>query len=175
MKLGTEKKTETKSSEWVDKYYDRIYPVVLRMVANEETAKDLTQESFLRAWEKKESFRGDSEVGTWLYRIAVNVTLTYLGRNKRISFCGIEESAIPEQSDGIQRRMEKRDEGSVVREMISELPPTYRMALIMHYYEDMKLEDIAAVSGISKGTAAWRLFRARKMIQTKLKSRGLNT
>ena len=175
MNLRIEKESQTMGSEWVDNYYDRIYPVILRMVANEEIAKDLTQEVFLRAWEKRRSFRGDSNVGTWLYRIAVNITLTYIAKNKRYSTLEIEESLIPARGEGIQRKTEQKGESGIIKEAILKLPPTYRMALIMHYYDGMKLSEIASVSGISRGTAAWRLFKARKMIAGNLRAEGLNT
>jgi len=143
------------------------------MTANEEIAKDLTQDTFLKAWEKRDSFRGDADIGTWLYRIAVNITLTYIGKNKRCSTTGIEESILPSKEEGMLRKEERRSEGVIVKRAIAKLPANYRMALIMHYYDDMKLEDIARASGISKGTAAWRLFKARQMISGNLKAEGI--
>ncbi len=175
MNLETRKESQTMGSEWVDKYYDRIYPVILRMVANEEIAKDLTQDAFLRAWEKRKSFRGDSNIGTWLYRIAVNITLTYIAKNKRYSTLEIEESLIPAGGEGIQREVERKSESVIIKEAILKLPPAYRMTLIMHYYDDMKLEEIASASGISRGTAAWRLFKARRMIAGNLHAGGIQT
>ena len=173
MDLRTRKESHLTATDWVDKYYDRIYPVILRMVANEEVAKDLTQDAFLKAWEKREFFRGDADIGTWLYRIAVNITLTYISKNKRYPTTDIEDSILPSKEEGMQQKAERRSEGVIVKRVISQLPKNYRMALIMHYYEDMKLEDIARVSGISKGTAAWRLFKARKMISGNLKAEGI--
>ena len=173
MNLRTDKGSQIGSSSWIENYYDKIYPVILRMVANEEVAKDLTQEAFLRAWEKRSSFRGDSNLGTWLYRIAVNVTLTYLGKNKKVSQHPIEESILPDKREGIHKKLERMNECDLVRQAIQDLPPAYRITVIMHYYEDKKLDQIAKLTGISKGTAAWRLYKARNMLNKNLRAMGV--
>jgi RNA polymerase sigma-70 factor (ECF subfamily) len=171
--LRSNQKSTSTCSDWVDQYYDRIYPVILRMVSNEDIAKDLTQDAFLRAWEKRDTFRGDSEVGTWLYRIAVNVTLTYLTKNKRMSDTPIDEAILPDGRESIQRKLEKNQDGNLIRQSVEELPDAYKLVIIMHYYEDMKLEQIAKITGISKGTAAWRLFKARNMLTASLRAKGI--
>lgn len=170
----TEQAANLDSASWIDDYYDRVYPIVLRMVANEDTAKDLTQEVFLRAWEKRDSFRGDSDIGTWLYRIAVNVTLTYLSRNKNKPTSELDESLLADDSDGVHRKLEEADDSLLVRQAIQELPPPYRVSIIMHYYEDMKIDQIAKVLGISKGTVAWRLFKARSILFGTLRAKGID-
>ena len=172
LKTGIEKQTVCGSM--VDKYYDRIYPVVLRMVANEEIAKDLTQDVFLKAWENREKFRGDSDPGTWLYRIGVNVTLTWLDKQKRIQSTPLEENYLPDDKPGTQSKLEKHDDHTAVRNAVSSLNPKFRLVLIMHYYEDMKIDRIADILKISRGTVAWRLFRARKLIEKHLLRSGID-
>jgi RNA polymerase sigma-70 factor (ECF subfamily) len=171
LKTGTEK--QTLSGSMVDKYYDRIYPVVYRMVANEEIAKDLTQDVFLKAWENREKFRGDSDPGTWLYRIGVNVTLTWLDKQKRTQPTSLEETCLPDNKPGAQSKLEKHDDHIAVRNAVSSLSPKFKLVLIMHYYEDMKIDQIADILKISRGTVAWRLFRARKLIEKQLLRSGI--
>ena len=172
--VRTDQTKNIDSASWVDDYYDRVYPIVLRMVANEDMAKDLTQEVFLRAWEKRESFRGDADIGTWLYRIAVNVTLTYLSRNKNKPPSELDESILADDRDGVHRKLEEADDSNLVKQAVQDLPPHYRISIIMHYYEDMKIDQIAQTLGISKGTVAWRLFKARSILFGSLRAKGID-
>ncbi len=152
--------------------FDLVFPVLLRMTGNRELARDLTQETFLKAWEKRDSFEGRSNLSTWLYRIAVNLALNHLKRAKRIIYTELEPSVI---ADGLaDDRVEDRFEIAAVRESVMALPPKLRVCVVLHYFESKPLDEIARILGIARGTAGWRLNIARKRLKGELGRRGID-
>ena len=151
--------------------FDLIYPTLLRMTGNRETALDLTQETFLRAWEKMDAFEGRSSFSTWLYRIAVNLALNHLRRSKKITYTEIEPSIIAKELP--EDRAEERFEMAAIREAVLTLSPNLRACIVLHYFESKPVEEIAGILGIARGTAAWRLHRARKKLKVEFKRRGI--
>ena len=151
--------------------FDMIYPTLLRMTGNHETALDLTQEAFLRAWEKMDEFEGRSNFSTWLYRIAVNTTLNHLRRAKKIIYTEIDPAIIA--NDLPDERVEERFEMASIREAVLALPPNLRVCVVLHYFEHKPVNEIAEILGIARGTAAWRLHMARKKLKVELKTRGI--
>ena len=151
--------------------FELIFPTLLRLTGNRETALDLTQETFLRGWEKMDSFEGRSNISTWLYRIAVNLALNHLRRNKKITYTEIEPSAIAGELP--ENMIEKRFEMASVRESVLSLPVNLRACVVLHYYEAKPVDEIADILGIPRGTAAWRLHCARKKLKAELRRRGV--
>lgn len=143
----------------------RIYALCLRMSGDAEQAEDLTQDVFIRAWKSLDSFRGESQLSTWLHRMAVNVCLNWLARsgkrNRRNTYLddvsALEErrSATPEARMDLERA-------------IATLPPKARQIFVLHDVEGYRHEDIARMSGVAVGTVKAQLHRARKLLQQRL-------
>jgi len=139
----------------------RLYTLIVRMVASAETAEDLLQEVFLNAYRKVSSFRGDSSLGTWLYRMAVNHCLDYLrGRHNKMARTtdsieddGIAEPAAPLVASAIQRLDLER--------AIARLPDGCRTAFVLHDVEGFQHHEIATMLGISEGTSKSQVHKAR--------------
>jgi RNA polymerase sigma-70 factor (ECF subfamily) len=160
--------------ELVTRYADFVYTVAARIVGDAD-ATDVAQEAFIRAHAALARFRGDSKFSSWLYRIAVNRSLTHLRRLKRrpepvdlgpaaegpVAFLASGEPG-PDRlvlDDEFRRR---------VRRAVDELPPRYRAAVTLFYLEERDYSEVAGVLGIPVGTLKTHLHRARAMLRDSL-------
>jgi len=148
----------------------RIYSVCLRMTNNTAEAEDLTQDAFLQVFRKLSTFRGDSALSTWLYRIAVNTVLMHF-RKKALRQISLDE---PYSQDAKQVRREygSRDDrltGSVDRialaRAIKELPDGYRTIFLLHEVEGYEHQEIAELLDCSVGNSKSQLHKAKLRIR----------
>ena len=153
----------------------RIYSVCLRMTNNTAEAEDLTQDAFLQVFRKLSTFRGDSALSTWLYRIAVNTVLMHF-RKKALRQISLDE---PYNQDAKQVRREygSRDDrltGSVDRialaRAIKELPDGYRTIFLLHEVEGYEHQEIAELLDCSVGNSKSQLHKAKLRIRELLGS-----
>ncbi len=140
----------------------RIHTLVRRMVGGEGDPDELTQDVFVRAWERLGSYRGEAAFGTWLHRLAVNVVL-----NWRRSAAGarqrIDEGADAELMEGRKGMgAEKLD----LEQAIGRLPRGARQVFVLHDVEGFKHEEIAAMVGVTPGTSKAQLHRARMLLRS---------
>lgn len=135
----------------------RVFTVIRRLVGDEHLAEDLSQEAWIRAFEKLHLFRGDAAFGTWLYRLATNVALNRLRRSARRR--PVESAA------ELPRVSRAQDEVIVTRQVLNQaldqLPPGYRKVLVLHDVEGWTHRDIAESLGCSTGTSKSQLHKAR--------------
>jgi RNA polymerase sigma factor (sigma-70 family) len=148
---------------------DRVYALCLRLCGDAGRAEELTQDVFVRAWEKLDSFRGDSAFSTWLHRLAVNVVLGSRrseGRlHARIHFSDdvtIFERA-PEGGGYAGARMD-------LEAAMASLPEGSRTVFVMHEVEGYTHEEIARLTGRAEGTCKALLHRARKLLRERLEA-----
>lgn len=149
----------------------RLYTLIVRMVASAETAEDLLQEVFLNAYRKVSNFRGESSLGTWLYRMAVNHCLDYLrGRHGKMARTTdsiddegmVEPAAVaPLVASAISRLDLER--------AIEQLPDGCRTAFVLHDVEGFEHHEIATMLGISEGTSKSQVHKARMKLRAMLK------
>jgi RNA polymerase sigma-70 factor (ECF subfamily) len=140
----------------------RLYGVAFRMVGNAADAEDLLQEIFLAAHRKLDSFRGESALGTWLYRLAVNLCLDYLrsrtGRAIQVTDPLDDEPAMAEAGRGLaERTVSKMD----LERALAQLPEGCRTAFILHDVEGLEHREVAEVMGIAEGTSKSQVHKAR--------------
>ena len=145
---------------------DRVYALCLRLAADPGQAEELTQDVFVRAWEKLRSFRGESAFSTWLHRLAVNVVLTERRsrgrREKRVFPSGaLEDLERPGAPVTPGARMD-------LEQAIASLPPGARAVFVLHDIEGYQHEEIAEMSGLAAGTSKAQLFRARRLLREML-------
>ena len=151
----------------VRRHQDRLFNSVLRMVDQADDAEDVVQEAFLNAYQSLNSFKGDSEFFTWLYRIAFNAAITL--RRKRKAVVSIEgdsegKSAEPIDPSEYSRpgeAAERSDEDAQLLSAMQRLSPEHRSVLVLKDLEGQKYEDIAAILDVPIGTVRSRLHRAR--------------
>ena len=148
----------------------RLYSVALRMVGNTADAEDLLQEIFLSAHRKLEGFRGESSLGTWLYRMAVNLCLDYLrsraGRASHITDPLDDDPALPEVGGrGLADRTISRMD---LERAVSQLPLGCRTAFVLHDVEGLEHREIGEVMGIAEGTSKSQVHKARLRLRSLL-------
>ena len=145
------------------RYLDRIYPLALRMSGNALRAEELTQDIFVRAWEKIRLFKGKSSFFTWLYRLAINLLLQS-ERSRRRSDARVtsQEPSMFSMSCGSNDEVEARMD---IEQAITRLPKKARAVLILHEIEGMTHLQIAQLVGISPGTSRAQLHRARRLLK----------
>ncbi len=140
----------------VRKYEDFVYTLVFGMIRTNEPARDISQEVFLRAYKGIRRFEHNSSFKTWLYRIAYNTTLAHISREKSRSKA-LEENVHEPKDDTYKNRSLKM----TLEKLIGMLKPDLRAVVILHYYDDLKYEEIAEVLACPIGTVKIRLYRAK--------------
>jgi RNA polymerase sigma-70 factor (ECF subfamily) len=152
--------------ELVRATYRHVYTLALRLTANTEDARDVTQEVYLRAYRGLAGFRGDATFDTWLHRITVNCALSARTRGARHRHEPLELQ--PEQAvevDSVGERHALRD---LLEAAVAELPPRLRAVVVLHDIYDLPHEAIGAELGISANAAKIRLHRARRRLRVRL-------
>lgn len=144
----------------------RVYAVCLRMSASRTEAERLTQDVFVRAWQRLKTFRGDSAFASWLYRLAVNVVLQD-GRGSRRRESRIAVLADPEVLDR-RSNTSKDDMRMDLERAIASLPAGARQVLVLHDIEGYKHQEIARMTGSAVGSVKAQLHRARRLLRERL-------
>ncbi len=170
MKIGglKGKISDENFSEAVVKYRDRIFLVISKYIRNREDARDLTQEAFIKAYRSRESFRGESSLYTWIFRIAVNLALNHKSRSRTSLYSSLEDS--PELHDGSDPSsgVAGRELNQRIDEAVSELPNRQRMAFVLRYYEELPFAGVAENLNITEGAAKANYHQAIKKLRRKL-------
>ena len=150
-----------------DQHVDRVYRLAYRLAGDEELARDFTQETFVRAFDRMASFRGDSALGTWLHAIGVSVALNGLRKVKRLRQreTGLDDAL----HVGVTARHAEPDLKERLTAAINALPEGYRTVFVMHDVEGYTHEEIGTALGIQSGTSKAQLFRARARLREALK------
>jgi RNA polymerase sigma-70 factor (ECF subfamily) len=144
----------------VERHRRSVYLLCYRFVGNHEDASDLSQDVFLRAYRGLRSFRGQSSLGTWLYRIGVNVCLNRVSAKRPAAESIDERQHVDTRSESPSERMLKEERAARVRAAIAELPRKQRATLILRMYHEMSHQEIADVLGSSVGAVKANFFHA---------------
>ena len=142
----------------------RVHALCLRLEHDAATAEELTQDVFVRAWQKLDGFRGEAAFGTWLHRLAVNLMLEARGSKARDRQRHAESEVLPELS----ARRTTPDEAMDLEDALRELPPGMRQVFTLHDVEGYRHEEIGELLGISSGTSKSQLHRARMALRERL-------
>ncbi len=152
--------------ELYDAHVDRVFRLAFRLTGDEDRARELTQETFIRAFDQLRRFRGDSALATWLYRITVTVSSNLRRRHQRRdretdldAVADLDADPDPRADPDLRDRM---------RAAIDRLPEIYRTTFVMHDVEGYTHPEIARVLGVAEGTCKSRLFVARGMLREAL-------
>jgi RNA polymerase sigma-70 factor, ECF subfamily len=159
--------------ELVARHRDKIYARAYSILRNEDEAIDLSQEAWVKGWQRLKQFQGESGFSTWITRIVINLCLDELRKQKRRRVESIE--AMEEESGGVERQMPavvvnptERLERGELRERIDKglarLSHEHRTVLVLHEFEEMEYKAIAKVMDCSIGTVMSRLFYARRKL-----------
>jgi len=168
------------------KIFEDFQPKILRYITRlvgESESEDLTQETFVKIHQGLESFRGESQLSTWIYRIATNTALDRLrsASFQRISQTPISDEIdeadigdkvafIEEQKPPVEKQLIQNEMNDCIRGYIEKLPETFRTVLILSEYEGLKNNEIADILGITLDTVKIRLHRARTKLKEELET-----
>ena len=162
-------------AQLVQRYQRRIFNLVFRILQQYDEATEITQETFLAAWQGLPSFRGDARFPTWLYRIAYNCSLKQLEhrRRDRALQAAIEAEHVLQHADDSTRadtELEAHDRQTMIQEQISSLPAKYRIVLVLRHLQEMTYEEMAEALTMPIGTIKTHLFRARNLLKERLEA-----
>jgi RNA polymerase sigma-70 factor (ECF subfamily) len=165
--------------ELVERYQRKVAAVALGLVHNRDDALELTQETFVKAFENINKFKGESSFYTWLYRIVVNLGIDFQRRERRHPTVAIEDHAHTggELADDVAgdrpadpfADVRSREIGARVTRAINELTPDHKAVILLREVEGLSYDEISRVMQCSKGTVMSRLHYARKKLQAKLR------
>lgn len=169
-------------NELVELYQDRVYRLMFRMLGRREEAEDMAQEVFVQVFKAIDQFRADSKLGTWIYRIAVNLCKNrnkYLSRRHAASEDELEpvaERTSLDQARGLttseaappDQVVQGYQLEAIVKRCITELDDEFREVLVLRDVEDLAYDEIVEITGLPEGTVKSRLHRARAMLKEKV-------
>ena len=163
-----EKNDEQSRHELFTEFYRRTFGIVYHILRNRENAEDITQDAFVRAFQELHRLREPAKFGAWLAAIASNLARNHLKREKRIVLIEDYETVFKDAAAGAEEQAIKVMDLAKVREAVKGLPPDQYQVLVLRYYYDLKVEEIAEMLKVSAGTVKSRLFRARQKISRTL-------
>ncbi len=165
--------------ELVARHRDKIYARAFSMLRNEDDATDLSQEAWVKGWQRLHQFQGEASFATWMTRIVINLCLDQLRRLKRVRADSIDQ--MDDESGGVERQMpiinpnptERLELGELrqrIDRALNQLSYEHRTVLVLHEFEELEYKMIAKRMGCSIGTVMSRLFYARRKMASLLAS-----
>jgi RNA polymerase sigma-70 factor (ECF subfamily) len=149
------------------RHVDRVFTLCARMAGDRTRGEELTQDVFVRAWEKLHLFRGESSFGTWIHRLAVNVVLNARkSEGRRLS--RVEDDGEGDGVDGLVGRPAAPGDRMDLEAAIAKLPPGARRVFTLHDVEGYKHEEMAEMLGVTTGATKAQLHRARMLLREAL-------
>lgn len=163
--------------ELVSPYRTRLVRKAVSMLGNPQDAEDILQEALVTAYRALKSFRGESGIYTWLYRIVVNKCRDFHRSKKNAPSDSLDAVAFMIQDDRIdlEKNLELSAESSYLIQQINTLEKRYREILVMRYFDDLSYQEIASVLEIQVGTVKSRLFKARELLKRAILQDGKGT
>ncbi len=161
-------------AELVRRHQDRVFRFLLRMIGSRDEATELTQDTFMKAYQALPGWRPEAQFSTWLFQIARNAALDVLRRRGLAEFVPIEDALVvadhaptPEERLGISQRLR------LLEHALAQLPADHREVLLLREIEDLSYAEIAVALGVAEGTVKSRIARARAaLIETYRRNTG---
>jgi RNA polymerase sigma-70 factor (ECF subfamily) len=157
----------------VDKYKTMVYSLALRLVKDREEAEEISQDAFIKAYQSLASFKGKAKFSSWLYRIVYNTAISKL-RQQPAGRVSLDESNIPDtlylESKENYDTLSADERKKYLEKALDSLDSDEKMLVILYYYEEQDLDEIASIAGLTKTNTKVKLFRARKKMLTVLQS-----
>jgi len=157
----------------VDKYQSMVFTLALRISKNREEAEEISQDTFIKAYQSLKSYQGKAKFSSWLYRIVYNTGISHLRKldQGRIT---LDETNIPEtlytDSKRNHESLSRTEREKYLELALDSLEQDERIFIILYYYEERNLDEIAQIAGISKTNTKVKMFRARKKMLLVLES-----
>lgn len=161
----------------VEQYQDRVFNTCLNFLRNDEDAEDVSQEVFIEVYSSLATFRGDAQLSTWIYRIAVTKSLDFIRWKKRKKRFGFLQSLVNTEGEDIDVadefqhpgvQLEEKERAQILFQHIDTLPDNQRVALTLHMVEGLSQKEIADVLATSISSVESLIYRARTTLKKKL-------
>jgi len=156
------------AAELVDIYYQQIYLFMRRLGHSSQVSEDLTQESFLQAWQHIGQLRTGKALNSWLYRIATNASRLYWRRHKGRKAVRVEVTNVSDSSEAECDKIGNLEQLGQMRNTVAALPIKLRQTVVLHYMQHLTIAEAADAAGIRKGTFKSRLNRALKTLRRQI-------
>lgn len=154
-------------ADYVRKNQNRFYRLAYSFMHNSDDAMDVVQDAVVKAFEKQDTLKDIETLQTWFYRILVNTSIDSLRRRKRVVYT----DAVPEQEDGASQESQVLDAVALYA-ALDKLPEEMKLVVILRFFEDMKLSEIADVTGAALSTVKNRLYRALALLRLDMADEG---
>lgn len=165
----------------VERYQHKVTALATGMLRNRDDALDVVQDTFTKAYQSLDRFKGESSFYTWLYRITLNICIDHQRRAARMPYAPIEAPETPEEAPSIRearddaerddplQRVHEAEVGQRIRQAIAELTPEHRAVILLREVEGLSYEEISRALECPKGTVMSRLHYARRHLQARLR------
>lgn len=156
------------------RHQEYVYNVCLGILGNPDDARDCTQETFLRVYGKVREFRAEAAFSTWLYRVTVNTCVGQLRKRPKSVPASLEDEnvrEIPDDQPEVWAGLTREVDETLVREVVAELPPDYRVVLVLRYFQNLSYEEMVQVLGYTMAQVKVKLHRARRAFAKKWAAR----
>jgi len=163
-------------SYFLNRYSNSIYSLILRIVPTKEDAEELTQDTFLKAYRKLDTFKGDCSFSTWLFRIGYNTAISFV-RKRKIIFPVIDENLLANVPDeAVKTIFDKDDDESMLQQLevaIEKLNAEEKALITLYYMEEKPVAELAIVLELTPENVKVKLFRVRKKLYVLMNGQNL--
>lgn len=153
-------------SKLVSEYSERLYWQIRKMVLSHDDTNDVLQDVFIKVWQNLDNFRGESKLSTWLYRIAINESITYINKKRKENNVSIDndDSFLINTLEG-DTYFDGDEAQKILQEAVLTLPEKQRLVFQMKYFDEMKYDDISDILGTSVGALKASYHHAVKKVE----------
>ncbi|RHW43349.1 sigma-70 family RNA polymerase sigma factor [Neobacillus notoginsengisoli] len=154
-------------SKLIDRYGSAILYLAYSFVQNRQTAEDLSQEIFMKCYEKLNTFKGESSIQTWLYRIAINHCKDYVKswHYRKVYASEYITKMLKGQENDAEKKLLQKEEQTQLFDYILKLPAKYKEVIILSYFHELTMKEISIVCGVNVNTVKSRLLRAKSFLK----------
>lgn len=149
----------------VEKYQKLVYTLALKLLKKPEDAEEIAQDTFIKAYQKLDSYEGKSKFSTWLYSITYNACISEL-RKRRIEFKSLDDTRISDQDElkmhDYYREVKKEDQEKYLNLALEKLPEDDQVLVTLYYYENQSMDEISTITGLTVSNIKVKIHRARK-------------
>ena len=150
----------------IEQYSQGLYWQIRRMVFNHDDANDILQNTFLKAWSNIDNFRGNAKLSTWLYKIAINESITFINKERARNEASIDDDSFVLNNIESDQYFDGDEAQVKLQRAINSLPEKQRLVFNMRYYDEMKYEDMSEILGTSVGALKASYHHALKKIES---------
>ncbi len=155
----------------VEKYRKMVYTLALKLLKRPEDAEEMAQDTFIKAFQKLDSYERKSKFSTWLYSITYNACISEL-RKRRIDFKSLDDQRISDQDEmkmhDFYSESKKEDQEKYLNLALSKLPEDDQVLVTLYYYEDQSMDEISEITGLTVSNIKVKIYRARKRMYSLL-------